>query len=279
MLGGIIGDVIGSVYEGRQWVRKDLKLLQKLPLDDKIAVPVLKNTDWCRKKYGWTDDTLCTLALYKAYIENTDYADTLQSFCNSKMNEHTGFGKAFKNWLLDKKPYNSYANGSIMRIGFIPFLNELSLDQKLVLGYNMTKISHNHIDSYNAVNNYIVLCDELVSQFKRGVKNKKFLKDFLDKNKFNKTVKDMHKEKSFEINALKTLYQSIAIVYESNSFEEALRNSFYVGGDSDTIATIVGNISSLVYTIPDNAYRIIELALRDDQDMIDLVKHFKNNKL
>lgn len=276
MLGGIIGDVIGSVYEGRQWIRKDLKMLQKLPLNDNIVVPVLKNTDWCRKHYGWTDDTLCTLGLYKAYINKTDYTKTLQEFCQNKMNEHTGFGKAFKNWLKDTKPYNSYANGAIMRIGFIPFLTELSLQEKLVLGYNMTKISHNHIDSYNAVNNYIVICDELTVQFKKGIKHKKFLKDFLIKNKFKKTIEDMHKEKSFEINALTTLYQSIAIVYESKSFEEALRNSFYVGGDSDTIATIVGNISSLIYEIPNDAYKIIDIALRNDPEMKELVNHFKN---
>lgn len=89
----------------------------------------------------------------------------------------------------------------------------------------------------------------------------------------------MHKEKAFEINSLTTLYQVIAIVYESNSFESTLRNSFYVGGDSDTLATIAGNIASLVYEIPENAYKIIELALRNDQEIVELVKHFKNNRL
>lgn len=276
MLGGIIGDIIGSVYEGRQWIRKDLKFIQPLPLNDKIAIPVLKNTEWCRKKYGWTDDTLCTLGLYNAYKNEEDYATSLQSFCKNKMNEDTGFGKAFKNWLEDIKPYNSYANGSIMRIGFIPFLKDLNLEEKLVLGYNMTKISHNHIDSYNAVNNYIVLCDELIKSWKKDKKNKECLKVFLLKSGFKKTVYDMHKEKSFEINALTTLYQAIAIVYESESYEETLRNSFYVGGDADTLATVAGNIASLIYPIPNSAYKIIELATVKDPDFRLLIEDFKS---
>ena len=116
MIGGIIGDVIGSVYEAHQWISKDLQLIQTLPVDKTFNVPIFKNTSWVRTSYGWTDDTLCTLGLYKAYIEQTDYATTLQDVCVRNINDSIGFGKSFKNWLTDMAPYNSYANGCIMRI-------------------------------------------------------------------------------------------------------------------------------------------------------------------
>lgn len=65
MLSGFFGDIVGSIYEGRQWVSKDLPLFQSFPLKDDLA-PSILNKDknkFNRNSYFWTDDTLCTLAL------------------------------------------------------------------------------------------------------------------------------------------------------------------------------------------------------------------------
>lgn len=56
MIGGIIGDIIGSVYEGKQWDKRDLPLFQPFPFSD--VSDVLKNTKWVRTTPGWTDDSL-----------------------------------------------------------------------------------------------------------------------------------------------------------------------------------------------------------------------------
>lgn len=276
MIGGIIGDVIGSVYEAHQWTSKDLPFIQSLPVDKTINVPVFKNTNWVRTSYGWTDDTLCTLGLYKAYIEKTDYAQTLQDVCVRNLNDSIGFGKSFKNWLTDIEPYNSYANGCIMRIGFIPFL-PLSLSKKLALGYEVTKISHNHLNSYQSVQDYITLCHALKEDFIHKDFSKQVLKTYLQNQEFDFNVETMHADNRFELNSVYTLCQAVAIVYESNSFEEVLRNTFYVGGDSDTLATIACNIASIIYPIPPELMQIAELAMATNQELYDLVVHFSEN--
>lgn len=276
MIGGIIGDVIGSVYEAHQWISKDLPLIQSLPVDKSLAVPNFKDTKWVRTNYGWTDDTLCTLGLYKAYIEKTDYADTLQDVCVRNMNDSIGFGKAFKSWLDDKEPYNSYANGSIMRIGFIPFL-PLTLAQKLKLGHEVTKISHNHLNSYQAVQDYITLCHALKEEMRVNGLSKEVLKTYLENQEFDLTVEQMHEENRFELNAMYTLCQAVVIVYESNSFEEVLRNAFYVGGDSDTLATVAGNIASVIFTIPNHLMDVAEVSMATNKELYDLVVHFSEN--
>lgn len=276
MIGGIIGDVIGSVYEAHQWISKDLPFIQSLPVDKSLAVPNFKDTKWVRTNYGWTDDTLCTLGLYKAYIEKSDFADTLQDVCVRNMNDSIGFGKAFKNWLDDKEPYNSYANGSIMRIGFIPFL-PLTLAQKLKLGNEVTKISHNHLNSYQAVQDYITLCHALKEEMKVNGLSKEVLKTYLENQEFDLTVEQMHEDNRFELNAMYTLCQAVAIVYESNSFEEVLRNAFYVGGDSDTLATVAGNIASVIFTIPNYLMDVAEVSMATNKELYDLVVHFSEN--
>lgn len=276
MIGGIIGDVIGSVYEAHQWISKDLPFIQSLPVDKSLAVPNFKDTKWVRTNYGWTDDTLCTLGLYKAYVEKTDYATTLQDVCVRNMNDSIGFGKAFKSWLDDIEPYNSYANGSIMRIGFIPFL-PLTLSQKLTLGYEVTKISHNHLNSFQAVQDYITLCHALKEDMKVNGVSKEVLKTYLLNQEFDLSVEQMHEDNRFELNAMYTLCQAVAIVYESNNFEEVLRNAFYVGGDSDTLATVAGNIASVIFSIPPYLMDVAEVSMATNKELYDLVVHFSEN--
>lgn len=276
MIGGIIGDVIGSIYESKQWISKELPLVQELPLDSNMVVPIFENTHSVRLQYSWTDDTLCTLGLYKAYVNKTDFAQTLQSFCITNMNESVGFGQSFKNWLSNTKPYNSYANGSIMRIGFVPFL-PLSLIEKLTLVYEMTEISHNHPDSFMATEDYIKICHYLKKDFSNNDFSKKSLKEYLQKKGFSLNVEDMHNKKYFELNALQTLLQAVAIVLESNSFEEVLRNTFYVGGDSDTIATVACNIASIIYPISEELMYVAELSMANNQELFDLVVNFSEN--
>lgn len=94
MIAGIVGDIIGSVYEGQQWSNKNLSLIWQD--SNKSAIkPILKNLSFVRKKQSWTDDTLCTLALYDAYINKKDYATNLQYFCKKYQSDVIGFGKSF----------------------------------------------------------------------------------------------------------------------------------------------------------------------------------------
>lgn len=273
MIAGIVGDVIGSVYEAHQWVTKDQPLIQPLPLNTPLIKPLFEKAKWVRNDYSWTDDTLCTLALYSAYINQTSPIDSLLHFCNKYKEQSIGFGKSFEAWLDNPVPYESYANGCIMRIGFIPWL-KISLQEKLKIGREYTTISHNHPDSFEAVEKFIILSAQLESERLIGNVSKVSIKELLNHYNYTETVDSLHNAFKFEMNALQTFLQACVIVLESNSIEEVLVNSFYVGGDSDTLACIAGNLAGMIYSVPKNLVDLAHLTLKDHNDLYYLVKHF-----
>lgn len=284
MLAGIVGDVIGSVYEAHQWHEKNLALYQPLPIKNNLLVtPLFKDMSWVRKNYSWTDDTLCTLALYDAYINQLDPTQTLQQYCKKYGNEDIGFGKAFKAWIENPVPYESYGNGAIMRIGFIPFL-PLTLQEKIELGFKYTEISHNHIDSFTAVTDFLILCEQLKKEKENNMEQKKCLQSYLKAYKVTDTVQSMHDERKFVINALETLKQAVIIVNESKNIDEVLRNTFYVGGDSDTLACIACNLASVIYEVPAPLWDHAFATFDQYPQLKNLVEHFQtqytiNNKI
>lgn len=272
MIAGIIGDVIGSIYEAHQWQVKDLDLIQSGDFDKALIKPFFENSKWMRKEQSWTDDTLCTLALYHSYTNKLSPIDSMVYFCSKYKNESIGFGKSFEKWISSPTPYASYANGSIMRIGFIPYL-DLSLDDKLKLGQEYTGISHNHSDSFQAVSSFILLSEKI----KSGGDYRKILTDFLKYYKFEKNVLDLHNEFNFEMNAMKTLLQACVVVLESDSFEDVLRNTFFVGGDSDTLACVACNLSSYIFSPPEYLKSYSFESLKPFDDLFDIAKGFEKD--
>lgn len=229
-----------------------------------------------RKEYSWTDDTLCTLGLYAAYISKSDPTKVLQEYCMQYRSESIGFGKNFNNWIDNPVPYESFANGCLMRIGFIPYL-DISLYEKFNVGYQYTAISHNHKESFEAVFGFILLSEELKNQTLKNFDKKYYLKRYLNKHNFHKTVNSMHEEQLFEMNAMQTLLQAIVIVYESSNMEEVYKNCFYVGGDCDTLACIAGNLASQIYSIPNNLLIRTKKTLKPYPKLEKLVNHFETH--
>jgi ADP-ribosyl-[dinitrogen reductase] hydrolase len=273
MIGGIIGDIVGSVYEGKQWDKRNLELFQTFPFTD--VSDVLKNTKWVRTTPGWTDDSLCTLALFSAYINKLSPVSELVRCCKKYANDATGFGGNFTKWLDNPVPYGSYANGSIMRIGFINHL-DIPLQDKLDLAYDYTIISHNHEDSTTAVLDFVRLIEEIngltLAEQKAGIAS------YLKAVNWTETVETLHDKKVFDMNALVTFKQALTIVLESNSFEEVMKLSCYVGGDTDTIACVAGNIAEHLWAIPtdlfDYLFDVFYTDNMEDMELFGLINLF-----
>ncbi len=250
MLGGLIGDYLGSCFEGYQSHEKMSLFFenhnQLLQAKKHRVQSLLKNVKWVREEQHWTDDTLCTLGLLKAYIEGKDYAKTLQDICVKYQKESVGFGKGFEAWLKNPQPYQSFANGAVMRIGFIPHLPILYKD-KQKLAYEMTMISHDHADSLLAVEIFIQLCERL-----KRTGDIKEINHILNDFQYFYSLEDLRSKKIFEMNALKTLLQALVIIKNSRSIDEVYANCLYVGGDVDTLACIAGNIAEFLFVIPEN---------------------------
>jgi ADP-ribosylglycohydrolase len=242
MIKGAIGDFIGSIHEGYQWTNKNQDLLEV----NIESIPVITKLFQAREKHSITDDTICSLGLLKAYF-NDDLshgaAQTLSTFCKSY--RECGFGGQFEKWIDDPVPYESFANGCLMRLGFLEFV---APEQRLKYALMYTLISHDHNESIEAVIDYVKLFNEYTLLYK-----------IAKQREVVKTVEDYHNDKKFVISAKETLNQAIAVLKESDSFEEVLINCMYIGGDTDTLATIACELSP--YNAPNYLEEIVKKSL------------------
>jgi ADP-ribosylglycohydrolase len=247
MIKGFIGDYIGSIHEGYQWTKKDQDILNL----NAERIPVIKDAFNKRIEQSITDDSICTLGLYKAYSEGAigdESAQILANFC--KEHRDCGFGKQFEKWIDNPIPYNSFANGCLMRLGFLEYVPE---NERLYFGIDYTVISHNHDDSVDSVKDYIEILNNKGNTF--------VLNNIIKKREIKKTVEDYHNDKKFEISAKGTLDQALIVLKESNSFIEILQNCMFIGGDTDTLATIACNLSK--FEIPEELLFILKEKMKN----------------
>ena len=239
MLGTIIGDVVGSIYEPKHCHIKT-KDFPFFTSDSRV-----------------TDDTIMSCAVAEAlfsYIESKDVnlfknelVSSMQKF--GQKYPHAGYGQAFKNWLNSEnpQPYGSYGNGSAMRVAPIAYVAN-SLEETEQLAKASAEVSHNHkegIKGAQAVASAIFLA--------RQGKNKREIKAHIVKNYYNLdfTLDEIRMHYKFNNSCQGSVPQAIVAFLESVSFEDAIRNAISIGGDSDTIAAIAGGIAEAYYGIPD----------------------------
>lgn len=240
----IIGDVIGSYYEGAQPVElmtDPLKLLSESELLRILPLDAEKH----RKTWVYTDDTVCSLALLQAFLNNAAIDENLRKYCQLYSHPLVGFGGTFKKWLSDPNmgPYGSNANGCLMRIGFIPSL-PLDEAKSISLALDFTNITHNSTEAQQCVIDFIELCFSL-----KTTRSKESLRKYLKKQSFEHTVKSLRDRKLFSMGCLETLGIAIVCVLFSSNFEEVLLNCLNVGGDTDTIAVVALNIAQQIYPV------------------------------
>lgn len=228
MFGAIIGDIVGSIYEFNNCKSKDF--------------PLFTDSSF------FTDDTVCTIAIADALINNIDPSQCLLNWCRSFPDR--GYGGMFSQWIQssEPKPYNSFGNGSAMRISPIARAakNETHLFE---LSDKFTAITHDHeegIKGARATALAIYLTHKKVHSFeiKREIE-KTFLYDL------SQSVDDIRTDYSFDETCQRTVPQAIRCYLEAANFEDAIRNAISIGGDSDTIAAITGSIAEARWNIPD----------------------------
>ncbi len=230
MIGAIIGDIIGSRFERHNIKQKEFELF----------------TD----ESQYTDDTVLTIAVADCILNQKDYAETIKKYGNNY--PYAGYGGNFIRWLAGEitGPYNSWGNGSAMRVCPIAYISD---DEKLVLeeAKKSAEITHNHpegIKGAQAVTLAIFLA--------RNRKSKEQIKHTIEK-KFNydlsRHIDDIREIYKFDVSCQGSVPEAIIAFLESTDFEDAIRTAISIGGDSDTIACITGAISQAYYqSIPND---------------------------
>lgn len=237
LLGTIIGDIAGSRFElVNNKYGKEFEFLHK----------------YCR----YTDDSVMTLAVAKAFLESKEDYSNFEEQVVKSMTEvgrkypSCGYGPSFYRWIMsdDHKPYGSFGNGSAMRISAVGVVAK-SIDEIKKLSAIVTNVSHNHPDSINgseatAVAIYMALNGKSKEEIKEYIENNYF--------KIDDLKIDTMKPQYFHINCVETVKQSLGAFLESTDYEDAIRNAIALGGDSDTIGAITGSIASAYYGIPED---------------------------
>lgn len=250
MLGAIAGDVIGSIYERDNIKTKDFPLFQA----------------HCR----FTDDSVCTLAVAQALLEDCDFAGALRAF--ARRYPGRGYGAKFLDWSHSDAPggNGSWGNGAVMRVSPVAYAAE-SETRVLELAGASAAASHDHPDAVAAAQ-AVALAIWLLRRGQdatavRAAITARFGYDL------SASVDQIRPSHGYDFSARGTAPVALICALEATDYEDAVRNAISLGGDSDTLACIAGSLAEALHGLPET---IAAQALdRLDDDLRDLTQRFQ----
>lgn len=224
LYGGIAGDIIGSRFEFNP--RKD----EEFELFDKACT--------------YTDDTVLTVALVEAILDEKPWAEHAKKYAQEYPS--AGYGGNFVKWAnsMRSEPYNSWGNGSAMRVGPVAYAVK-TLEECLEESKASAEITHNHVQGIKgaqAASSAMFLA--LDGQSKDQIR------DYIEKEfgyNLSRKYSDIQPSYRFHVSCQKSVPESIICFLESNSWEDCIRKCVAMGGDCDTMACIAGNIAEAFY--------------------------------
>jgi len=250
MIGAIAGDIIGSVYEAHPIKTEDFPLF----------------SPGCR----FTDDTVLTVATADSILTGKGYAVAYKEW--GRLFPHAGYGGMFRQWLRSdsSEPYNSFGNGSAMRVSPVGFAFD-SLVKVLEEAKKSAEVTHNHpegIKGARAVAAAIYLA--------RTGKSKNEIKEYIETTfdyDLRATLTEIRPHYRFDPTCQGSVPQAIIAFLESSSYEDAVRKAISLGGDTDTQACITGGIAQAYYkTIEDHIVKKVRALL--DARLLNVVDTF-----
>ncbi len=224
MLGSIAGDIVGSIFEAR---------------------PV-KTVDFPLFSAGstFTDDTVLTIAVADAILSDGDYAGALRGF--GSRYPAAGYGGSFFRWMFSEKggPYNSWGNGSAMRVSPVGFAFD-TVEAVLAEAKKSAAVTHDHpegIKGAQAVALSIFLARR--GEDKASIREEVSARFSYD---LSRSLEGIRPGYRFDVSCQGSVPESIIAFLESTDLESAIRNAVSMGGDADTMACIAGGIAHGYY--------------------------------
>ena len=238
MLGAVIGDMAGSIFERHNHKTADI---YDFPLLTELSL--------------FTDDTVMTLAVARAVLSFHGDRERLQEAAAASMRSvgreflNRGYGGMFKRWLLspDPKPYQSYGNGAAMRVSPCGAAARSEGDA-IELSRLVTVCTHDHPEGIKgaeaaAVGVFLAGTDLSIDEIRARL-SAYYPLDF--------TLDAIRGDYRFDVSCQGSVPQALTAFLEAGSFEEAVRLAISIGGDSDTIAAIAGSLAEARWGIPES---------------------------
>lgn len=260
MLGAIIGDIVGSRFEFN-------------PTND-------YNFELFTKDCGFTDDTICTIAVADAVLHGKDYSQTIHEWCRRYPNPMGSYGGRFKKWVMsdDPKPYNSFGNGSAMRVSPIAWFYEDNIEV-IETAEQTALCTHNHPEGIRGAEVVAITIWRALSMLKGFETINQdaideaiyFAEDQYEKTEF--FLEDV--QNKFDETCQGTVPVAIWIIRHSTSFEDAIRKAVSLGADADTLGAIVGSIAEAIWGIPEWMKKKAFSYLT--KEMLDVLNEFRKS--
>lgn len=250
LLGAIAGDMIGSVYEFSPYKG--------------TTFPLFSGAS------DYTDDTVMTVANAEWLLTGNDLVSIMQNY--GRRYSNAGYGGMFYRWLYtcDPKPYNSWGNGSAMRVSPIGWAFK-SLEETLKAAKWSAEVTHNHPEGIKGAQ-ATAACVYLA----RTGKSKKEIKEYVESvfgYDLSRSCDEIRPLYRFDESCQGTVPESIIAFLESTDFESAIRLSISLGGDADTMGAITGGIAEAFYGgVPEHISR--EVLKRLPEQFIDVMQKF-----
>ena len=226
MIGAIIGDIVGSRFEFNNTDKKDFKLFTK--------------------DCDFTDDTICTVAVADAILRNVSFKDSLLDWCRRYPN--VPYGRAFTEWIYSDthEAYNSFGNGAAMRVS--PCAAAPSDAEALRWAYESAVCTHNHVEGVIGAVTTVRLIRELNQYDLSPMRNCEKIVRYAYGYDWRK---HLPRQNDFDVTSQGCVPLAFHIITRSTDFEDAIRNAVAYGGDSDTLAAIVGSMAEAYWGISD----------------------------
>ena len=206
------------------------------------------------KSMNYTDDTILSMAVAKWLMDDPEHnkeslIDLFKHF-GSRYRVYS-FGRKFRKWVDsdDRTPYGATTNGSAMRVAPVAWYAK-TLDECLALAKITAEVTHNSeegIRGAQAVAAAIYL--------NRTGKSKADIKSYIEQTfgyDLNRTTAEIRPDYQFETACDKSVPESIICFLEADSFMDAAIRAISLGGDTDTMACIAGNIAAATMPVPED---------------------------
>ena len=262
MYGAILGDMIGSPYE--------------FDMGDKTKDFPLFSEDSC-----FTDDTVMTVAVAEAFMNPSDNEDALRQQLIQSMQKWghrypgAGYGLRFCGWLEshDPQPYNSWGNGSAMRVSPVAWLFK-DLDTVRRMARISAEVTHNHPEGIKGAE-----ATAAAIFLGRTGYSKDEIKACIETEfhyDLSRSCDEIRPNYYHVESCQETVPEAITAFLEGDSFEDVIRTAVSLGGDCDTLTCIAGSIAEAFYGVPENLEN--ECLMRLSYDLRQVLKKFNERK-
>lgn len=254
MLGAIIGDIVGSRWEFN-------------PTND-------YNFEWLSKENGFTDDTICTVAVADALLHGRGFGESIHDWCNRYPHPMGGYGGRFAQWVHSKnpQPYHSFGNGAAMRVS--PVAHWYDLTEEMLDAAAATALpSHSHPEGVKGAQTVALAIFKALQYNCQRYQEAplhidEILRECVQFSGYDINIPKSAVQNRFDETCQGTVPVALKIISMATDFEDAVRLAVCLGADADTLGAIVGSIAEAIWGIPLHLRNAIEEYLPDEMRLV-----------